>query len=267
MRERGDEESAAFRPDIKPFIESSRSRMAGVKRLVTYYQEGGPPGCNNEDSDSPALALGYGIDALPRKEQELRPRIGDDLWICVLGVRGHKRIRVEIEAPGMDPESLPIRNETEAGIAYASVTLLPENLPGQWRLTAHAGSKDAEAAVGVLPPAGPGYRHAETHSNGGVDFLVVGLDQRQPFALHIYKPVDIPSESSEELPRASYLATVEARANGTGHRIVTLDSEGAGEGCYLAKLEVNGRFLDDRHNELSVFCPTVEAEAKREAQP
>lgn len=260
VTENGDGSSSPDR-DVKPFTESDELQATDVKRLVSYYQEGGPPGCDNEDYDSPVLALSYGIDALPREEEALELRIGDNLWICVLGVQELERVRIEIEAPGQNPEPLRIDNETGASIVYGSVPLLPENRSGRWRLTAQADGQDAEMSLRVLPPASPGYRRIETHPDGTVDFLVVGLQAGQRFSLHVYEPLDFPSEGSEELPKAEYLATVEAEADQAGQRIVTLDSEGAKEKCYLAKLEVDGRFLDDRHNELSVFCPTLEVES------
>lgn len=43
-----------------------------------------------------------------------------------------------------------------------------------------------------------------------------------------------------------------------GMTTMTIDATGATSTCYIAKLEVGGRIVDDLHNTLSYFCPRIE---------
>ncbi len=100
-------------------------------------------------------------------------------------------------------------------------------------------------------PAAPGYVHSATREHRYVDFVVVGLEPNQEFTMHFYVPHD------EDL-LAEYVSSTRGRVGPEGMTTMTIDATGAPSTCYIAKLEVAGKIVDDLHNTLSYFCPRIE---------
>lgn len=243
----------------KPFLAPRDAPPAGVKKLVEYFQEGGPPVCHNEEQTS-TLSLSFGVDSLPRKKDaenlSPKPQIGDALAICILGVRGEEPVSVTVDAPEEDPAPLHghgYNSPNSFGMVMLYVFLTPKNGTGTWNFTAHSKGRTAQMNVVVGQPSNPGYRHIDTRDRRYADFLLVGLAPNEPFSLHLYEP--LPSSLEAE-----YMTTVRGQTGADGSRVVTIDSLGAKKDCYIAKVEVEGHMLDDRYNTLSVFCPLVESE-------
>lgn len=240
----------------KPFESLPDGPPEGVKRLVQYYQEGGPPACRNED-ETAQLSMSFGVSSLPRKGKERfypEPRIGDSLAVCVLGVLGEERVKVEFDAPGSTPPPVVergYRSPGEYGLVTMYLFLAPEYGFGRWHLTAHAQGRTAEMDMWVRRPVAPGYVHSATREHRYVDFVVVGLEPNAEFTMHFYVPHD------EDL-LAEYVSSTQGRVGPEGMTTMTIDAAGATSTCYIAKLEVVGRIVDDLHNTLSYFCPRIE---------
>jgi hypothetical protein len=239
-----------------PFKSLPDGPPEGVKGLVQYYQEGGPPACRNED-ETDQLSMSFGVSSLPRKGKERfnpRPRIGDSLAVCVRGVLGEEEVKVEFDSPGSTPPPVVergFRSPGEYGLVMMYLFLAPEYGFGQWHLTAHAEGRSAEMDMWIGRPVAPGYVHSATRGHRYVDFVVAGLEPNQEFTMHFYAPHD------EDL-LAEYVSSARGRVGPEGMTTMTIDAAGATSTCYIAKLEVAGGIVDDLHNTLSHFCPRIE---------
>lgn len=226
--------------------------------MVRYYQEGGPPVCYNEDQTD-QLSMSYGVASLPRDGKEHfhpRPRIGDSLAVCVLGVLGEERVEVDFDAPRSTPPPVVehgFRSPGEYGLVMMFQFLAPEYGAGRWHLTANAGGRTAQMDIWVGRPVAPGYVHSATRGHRYVDFVIVGLEPNQEFSMHFYEP-------HEDDLLAEYISSTRGRVGPEGMTTMTIDTLGATNTCYIAKLEAAGKIVDDLHNTLSYFCPRIEGE-------
>lgn len=237
----------------QPFVSPRDAPPDGVKRQISYFQQGGAPNCKDERATH-TLTLSYGVDALPRAPSARldEPRIGDLLAICVLGLVGREPVEVSIDAPDRDPA--PIMTNGIGGspsMAMAYLHLMPENGAGRWRFTARAGSRSAGMMLDIPTATEPGYRHVssgEDRPGEPVEFVLVGFESGQSFKMHIYRP-------RERQLIADYVTTSRGRVRRDGTQTLRFSPKGAEDGCHIAKVEVEGQILDDRFNELSSFCP------------
>jgi hypothetical protein len=175
--------------------------------------------------------------------------------ICALGVRGRSRVDIDVRPPRGHPDPLEGEgNGAEESTALTFIQLEPRYGAGKWHFEAFSSGEKASMDLTVRDPVAPGYRTLEANPHI-VEFLIVGLEPHQPFTMHFYEPRE--KYSPGTTPRATYVTSIEDRVHRDGTLTLKFDPAGADEGCYVAKLEVDDKLVDDLYNTLSVFCPII----------